>query len=761
MPANSSRARQFREFAEKGDLTAFEELWLSLIDSDPADIETFIEGAESLESVGNFDRAALFLNLVWPVLRDQGLNTEALAVLRKVAQVPSRPNQGRDDEVREGLVAVYRAVHADSPHLEAYLETSGLIGEAELKKAVKQLDIYLTFTENSYLFHPAGWGAGRISAVDPVALSVVIDFHERPGHKMAMDMAAKVTESIADNDLRAMKYDRREQLVAMLDEDPLELVRCALRSRRGKATLRDIRDRIAGDLIDTKAWSRWWQKARQKVKVADDITITPGSNPTLELGAGPEPGEGGYAGACMKDLGAITDDGKRVRYLRDVIKEIDAHEDGPHALARVIQLLLGKDQHAGNMELGPRISLAFLLAEHAKKAPEVQVPEDFTPASLVGDKAAVLECLPKIPIASHRSSIYYVLKDATPEEERLDLATAVMERGEPDAADVAMADLVRIGEVERMNGAITRITSRYREMPNAFLWYFKLSKAGKLPKDARKESIPALVEKALILHSEIEVSNIRKKDSERMKAMKGLATVFQSREYAIIKDAFTDASESEAKSIAALLRNNRSLKQENRDKMLATMFRTRPELAKADAQGQEEKAENPLFDPRVIWCTESSLIRKRTEYEDLVNRQIPENAAEIGRAASYGDLSENAEWAAAIEKQTQLTKLSEELGGDISKARIINEELLGSTDDGASIGHLVTVKTPDGDRKSVTLLGPWEVNNERDIISYLSPLGRALVGKKVGDVAAVEVPSGTVDYEVLELEAADIATAES
>lgn len=744
MAADTQRVKQFRDLAERGDLQAFEQLWLDLVDSAPTDVETFLAAADVLESIGNRDKASLFLSTLASSLLEQSLHREALDILRQVAKISPHEHM-----LRENLLAAWRGVHGDNPKLETLIERSGLPETADFREAVRLLDIWLGFSPGDYIFHPAGWGAGRISEVDQDELTVLIDFEERKGHRMQMEMAAKVTETIEPNDLRAMRLDRAEELEEMAKEDPLELLRCGLRSRRGKATLRDLRDRLAGTVIEAKAWSRWWQKARQLAKAASDISLTPGSNPTLELGAS---ADGGYTAACLRDLALTHDDGKRVRYLRDVMKEADAHEDGPQAIQRIAKALLGSNGTADDMELAPRISLAFVLSEVARKLEDFEVPEAMRIANVLSDHDEVINVLPDLPITGHRTSALLVMKGEIPEAEWPAFCERVILRGEADTSDAALADLTRLGEKDRIRRLIQAIVARYREFPVAFLWYMKICRSKKLPKDAPRESDVSLLEKAIILTGELEVANIRRKDAEKVKTLKGLMSAFVSKDYAIVRDAFTNATESEARSLGSLLRNCRSLKQDIHDRMLAAMFRTRPELGKRqDLNDDSVEGSNPIFDPAIIWCTEKALVRKRTEYEDVVNRQIPENAAEIGRAASYGDLSENAEWSAAIEKQTQLTKMSEELASDISKARLIDTKMVQGEEVG--LGSKVGVRTPDGDERQFTILGPWEVDVARGVISYQSPLGRAMIGKKVGQEAVVEVPSGQVRYQVEKVEA--------
>lgn len=741
MSTTTSRAQQFRELAERGDHQGFENLWLESIDSAPTDAGAFISGVDALASQGQFDKAGLFLSMLSPVLLEQELYAEALQVLRKMAEVAPR-----ERGLRHGLLTAYRSLHADNPNLESFLEMSGVSEGKELKGAVAQMDTFLNLREGAYVFHPGGWHAGRISEVDADDKSLVIDFEEKRGHRMSIEMAAKKTDVIADDDLRAMKLDRFDELKRLADEDPVELIRCALRSRRNKATLRDLRDRLAGDgekdVIPTKTWSRWWQKARGKVKGAGDITITPGSNPTLELGEE----AGGYADACVRDVNHLPTEARRVRYFRDLMKEAPAHEDGIPALVRVADDLKGT---ADKMDLAERISLAFLLSDAAAKWPEITVPDNLTPARVLEDHDEVVKCLHRVPISGHRVAALLLMRKVDGIDWH-ELCREVILGGAAEPADHCVAELIREGHAEEANAAVGTVLDRYRDYPRAYIWYLRAARGKKLPKAITRETDPILLEKALVLHSHLDKESLKEgtKKSEQAKELAAsLAKVFPLKDYGLIRDAFAVASESEAANLAALLRNNRSLNRDLRDQLMAHMFRTRPEAAKFDAQANET-ASDPLFDPGVLYTTAKALQAKRVEYEDVVNNQIPENAAEIGRAASHGDLSENSEWTAAIEKQERLTNLSEELADGIQKARVIEGVLQMDSSGKATLGSAVTVIDPQNVRRTYTILGPWDVDADRGFISYLSPLGRALIGHGPGETITLELPAGTVEYKI-------------
>ena len=142
--------------------------------------------------------------------------------------------------------------------------------------------------------------------------------------------------------------------------------------------------------------------------------------------------------------------------------------------------------------------------------------------------------------------------------------------------------------------------------------------------------------------------------------------------------------------------------------------------------GNEEK-------PGVLIVSWPSLERRKLELDDLVNKQIPKNIEEISIAREYGDLRENFEFKAAKEMQAVLARRRAELERDLGRARGTNFE--NPDTNAVSIGTVVTLNDTDsGASETYTILGAWDGNPEEHILSYLTTIGQALLGHKVGEV---------------------------
>ena len=149
--------------------------------------------------------------------------------------------------------------------------------------------------------------------------------------------------------------------------------------------------------------------------------------------------------------------------------------------------------------------------------------------------------------------------------------------------------------------------------------------------------------------------------------------------------------------------------------------------------------------------TSEGLKKLEDELENLIVVQRKEVAQKIKEAREQGDLSENAEYDAAKDEQRDIEARIEEIEKILKNAEIVDEDEvdLGSI----NIGCQVTILDLEFDEELVyKIVGSTEANSLKGKISNESPVGRALLGKKVGDFVSVDTQVGTVEYKVLSIE---------
>ena len=136
------------------------------------------------------------------------------------------------------------------------------------------------------------------------------------------------------------------------------------------------------------------------------------------------------------------------------------------------------------------------------------------------------------------------------------------------------------------------------------------------------------------------------------------------------------------------------------------------------------------------------------ELKKLKFEERPAIVAAIEEARSHGDLSENAEYQTARDKQSFIEGRIQDLEAALSLAQVIDPKTLSG--DTVLFGATVDVNDLESDKKQTyQIVGQYEANLEKSLISYISPLAKALIGKSKGDVVEVQTPKGTKVYEIL------------
>lgn len=152
----------------------------------------------------------------------------------------------------------------------------------------------------------------------------------------------------------------------------------------------------------------------------------------------------------------------------------------------------------------------------------------------------------------------------------------------------------------------------------------------------------------------------------------------------------------------------------------------------------------------IVYLKRNRLVELENQLREIKTVERKDIAEKIAEARSHGDLSENAEYDAAKEAQSHLEMKISKLENLLSRVKILEDE-----DIPEGVAYVLTEVTvldiKNNEECTYTLVSPDEADFELDKISIVSPLGKAILGKKVGDIASFEVASGTIKYKILQI----------
>ena len=156
------------------------------------------------------------------------------------------------------------------------------------------------------------------------------------------------------------------------------------------------------------------------------------------------------------------------------------------------------------------------------------------------------------------------------------------------------------------------------------------------------------------------------------------------------------------------------------------------------------------MDHKKIYLTQERLDELKAEFNDLSKVRRPAVVERVSEARNQGDLSENAEYVAAREELSFIDGRIAELEDLLKQVVLIQEHTGSSGHTSIELGSKVKVDIK-GEKEDFMIVGEWEADPTEMKISHESPLGKALLGKKVGEQVEVDAPAGKVVYTIVEV----------
>lgn len=182
---------------------------------------------------------------------------------------------------------------------------------------------------------------------------------------------------------------------------------------------------------------------------------------------------------------------------------------------------------------------------------------------------------------------------------------------------------------------------------------------------------------------------------------------------------------------------------------------------KGPLQKVKNKHNKSMSTETPIYMTPACAEQMRAELKELLYVKRPDTVRRVSDAAAEGDRSENAEYIYGKRHLRKIDSRIHFLTKRIENAEIVDPVAQGKTAAGRVLfGATVTVEDEEGDEKSYSIVGADEYNGAKGLVSWKSPIGKALMRKEVGDVASVKTPSGTKELEILAIEYKPIAGVE-
>ena len=276
--------------------------------------------------------------------------------------------------------------------------------------------------------------------------------------------------------------------------------------------------------------------------------------------------------------------------------------------------------------------------------------------------------------------------------------------------------LIQEGKIEQLKETLARLISQHTASSELLLWLAKDRN------DSFADVLGPEVFRAMLTAMERDQFNEKRSNRLRdfiLDDQELLVELIGSADLEVIKD------------LTRALQLSPSFDDMDKRSLLARIVKSYPAIQSL-ISGEQSQKESHLV---VSW---ESLERRKNEYRELVEKKIPANSKEIALARSYGDLRENHEYKAAKEMQKLLMRRKGELELQLVRAR--GTDYSNPRTDVVSIGTIVNATDlATNQAEHFTVLGAWDSDPEKGVVSYLSPVAQSLLNRKVGDEVEFEV----------------------
>jgi len=652
-----------------------ESLWMSQLDGDVSNVDTFLNTAKSLRKAEQRSMSDTLLGLLADTLKEKQLWPQRLQVLKEIGRLSKHPATLRP-QIEEAL---RKSLGEHKAFARAFQFVKFNDPQSNPVERAEKVENWLTYDEGECFFMP-GRGAGRVTELNPELGICRLDFEKEKRVSVPLGAAAKFLTPLPEGHVLREKFTRPDELRAEATKKPADMFARVIQSFGRPMTMAEVRDAVIG-IVPEEKWSSWWTSARKNPQV-------------VVSGAG---AKATYAWSSSAAGAEAT-----------VRREFDRAD--PKS-----KLDLAKKHSGRSKELADHFS-ATLAAEAARLAR--------TDAATAWQILATLETLPgeynatiepssllSGAMASRtiaaidkplREKALDVVKETHPDWTKVYGEVFFLE-DEPRILTQIMTALEESGQKEIVDRLIDETLRYPRRHPRAFYWLVRrLSEQETLSDRANY----ALLFQILDAISSDEFNPVRAR----------LKDLFEKGGF-VIRVILAQNNEEQARKFVDSMERHGSVEEYRREVVRHAALMKHPNLREPQAEP--------------IYATAEMLTQKRAELDHLLKVEIPANNKAIQTAREFGDLSENFEYKSARQRAGYLSARVGKLQGELANVQVLDPARVDTSV--VRVGTKIVLTNGDV-RREVTILGPWESAPEKGVYSNQSEVAQALIGHASGDI---------------------------
>ncbi len=584
----------------------------------------------------------------------------------------------------------------------------------------------------NYCLHRA-WGFGKIVDYDEAQDRLIIDFEDgKTGHAMAPSFCVDKLDVLKPEDILVRSRTEPEVINEMIKKQPADLICEIIRVTEDKAMTTSELERSLARVIGPIKYKKWWT-ATKKVLAKDPRIGVPvkKTDPYIYRDEPVKPEDEILEQFhATKNPKQKIDLGEKLYALSENISVI--REELPEILAELTDAIA----NAKSLSQADRLHGVWVRNNLARDLHEDVETLQPSSASILDSTNDYSELASDLPPQYYKR--YLDLISRTYPDKWRQMVEDLLRNSSGKFTSECINFMLENEMEDRISYCLDRWLKEQTIKGPLLFWVVKNRASKKHSPIIRPLVTPRLLS---AMFYAIDYESLQNASARRIP----LADLL-SDDPELIPDLLADANVETARDLAQTLLLNQGFEDLTKKSLIARFIRQFPSVQSLlDGESTETTTES---DGLIV--SQASFDAAKGEYEELVSTKIPENKEAIATAREHGDLKENAEYKMARQDQDMLLARKNELEVDLSRARVTDFQDV--SDDYVGIGSVVEVKEAStGKTHRYSILGAWDSDPDNDVLSYKTPLAKALLGKESGATVTTSIGGNDEEWTVLSI----------
>ncbi len=584
----------------------------------------------------------------------------------------------------------------------------------ELKAAKAKLE---SMQPGNYCIHQS-WGFGQIKDYDEAENKLIIDFDEKEGHRMDPGFCVGTMQVLPPEHLLVRKELDPGAVDELISNQQAELIVELLQQYPNNAASTAEIESVLARVIGPIKYKKWWTATKKLL--AQDPRVSVPARKTGMYVLRDEPIS--LEEELIEDFNATQSAKRRVALAEQLLEtEPDKLKDISEQLGIILHILATAVRESNQLTPAEKLKGAWIRNDIARLL-EIDV-EEFSPSvvQILSDIDGLDNLIDELP-TNLQSRALKAIKASHPSDWK-EISFSLLKNSSGKFTTDCVNFLLENGFADEIKETLARWQTEQNLRESVLLWIVK-NRSSKKYADLVHDMIqPRLLNSIFFA---IDYEALQSSTSRRIP----LADIL-SEDKELIPDLLGTADSETARDLANNLLLNQGFEELTKKSLLARFIKLFPTVQTLLESDETQTSQG-------LMVSRESYEKAVAELEDLVQKQIPDNSKAIAEARELGDLKENSEYKMAKQDQQVLLARRNLLEADLQRAQITDFST--ATTEMAGIGTVVTL-LDESDEKEVTytILGAWDSDPDNQIISYQTPLGKSLLGKRVGDEVAIKI----------------------